>query len=41
MNWWGVTGNEIFDFYFGMVTFFAFSGWVAGVLRGLVGRLIR
>ena len=36
-----LTGNEIFDFGFGMVSTFAFAGWGIGVTKGLIKRLFR
>lgn len=36
-----ITGNDIFDFYFGMVSLFAFTGWGAGNVRGMIRKVIR
>jgi len=38
---WNLTGNDIFDLYFGTASLFAFLGWSAGVIRGMVRRVIR
>jgi hypothetical protein len=38
---WTITGNDVFDFYFGLPAFFAFLGWGAGMVRGLIRRVIR
>mgnify|MGYP007101509056 CR=1 FL=1 len=38
---WSVTGNDVFDFYFGMVSSFAFVGWGFGMVKGLIRRVIR
>lgn len=41
MDWWSVTGNTVFDFYFGLVSFFAFSGWTVGIIISTIKRVIR
>lgn len=38
---WTLTGNDIFDLYFGTASFFAFAGWGLGVVRGLISRMVR
>lgn len=38
---WYLTGNDVFDFYFGLISLFAFLGWSIGVVRGLVRKLLR
>ena len=38
---WNLTGNDVFDFYFGLISLFAFAGWSIGVLKGAVKRFIR
>jgi len=38
---WNLTGNDVFDLYFGTASLFAFSGWGIGVVKGLVKRVFR
>ena len=36
-----ITGNEVFDLYFNIVSFFAVSGWSIALVISMIRRLFR
>jgi len=36
-----LTGNQVFDFFFNLISLFAFTGWGIGLVKGRITRWLK